>query len=73
LASLSEVLVPVPEQDHERGHGERTIVAKLVCSDGQDLADHVETFRDIYNRIRPHEALGFRPPLTAYLNSQTMT
>ena len=36
-------------------------------TDGQDLAEHIETFRDQFNRLRPHEALGFDRPLDRYL------
>jgi hypothetical protein len=27
----------------------------------------VEAFLDLYNSVRPHEALGFRRPLETYL------
>jgi len=36
-------------------------------TDGQNLVEHVEEYRDIYNRIRPHEALGLTPPLQTYI------
>lgn len=36
-------------------------------ADGQDLVEHVAEYCDVYNRIRPHEALGFIPPLQTYL------
>ena len=36
-------------------------------TDGQDLTEHVEAFLDVYNRIRPHEALDFERPLEVYL------
>ena len=36
-------------------------------TDGQDLTEHVEGFLDVYNRIRPHEALDFETPLRGYL------
>lgn len=36
-------------------------------TDGQDLTEHVDTFLDVYNRIRPHEALDFETPGSVYL------
>jgi putative transposase len=38
-------------------------------TDGQHLIEHVEEYRDIYNRIRPHESLDFYPPLQTYLRA----
>ena len=38
-------------------------------TDGQHLVEHVEEYRDIYNRVRPHEALGLTPPLQTYLST----
>jgi putative transposase len=40
---------------------------RIEIPNSQDLADEVEIYRDIYNRIRPHEALDFYPPLKSYL------
>jgi len=40
---------------------------RLEIANGQDLVEHVTEYCDIYNRIRPHEALGFIPPLQSYL------
>lgn len=40
-------------------------------SDGQDLAEHVDRFIDVYNAIRPHEHLAFARPLDAYLAAPT--
>jgi transposase InsO family protein len=31
------------------------------------LQDHVEAFRELYNWVRPHEALGQVPPMVRYL------
>lgn len=42
---------------------------RLEIPNGQALVDEVEAYRDIYNRIRPHEALGFDRPLETYLRS----
>lgn len=36
-------------------------------SDGQDLAEHIEAFRDEFNRLRPHESLDWERPLDRYL------
>lgn len=36
-------------------------------TDGQDLQEHVERFLDVYNRIRPHEAIDFETPLSVFL------
>lgn len=36
---------------------------------GQDLVDEIEAYREIYNRIRPHEALGFATPIHTYLEA----
>ena len=40
---------------------------RLEIPNGQALVDEVEGYRDLYNRVRPHEALGFQTPLDAYL------
>jgi transposase InsO family protein len=40
---------------------------RLDMANGQELVDEVEANRDIYNRVRPHEALGQTPPLNTYL------
>jgi transposase InsO family protein len=37
---------------------------------GQALVDEVEAYLGIYNRVRPHEALGFGTPLETYLSPQ---
>ena len=34
--------------------------------DGPMVAAAVERYRVLYNSVRPHEAIGFRPPLTAW-------
>jgi transposase InsO family protein len=39
--------------------------------DGVALADHVDDFLDTYNRIRPHEALDWAPPIETYLTPPT--
>ena len=36
-------------------------------ADAQALVEQVERFRQSYNRIRPHEALGFLPPMVVHL------
>lgn len=40
---------------------------RLEIANGQALTNEVEAYRDIYNRVRPHEALGLTPPLDTYL------
>jgi hypothetical protein len=32
-----------------------------------ELNEHCEAYRRLYNEVRPHEMLGQRPPLGAYL------
>jgi transposase InsO family protein len=36
-------------------------------ADVLELDGHVQTYRELYNWIRPHEALGFVPPIARYL------
>ena len=36
-------------------------------SNGVELNEHCEAYRCLYNEVRPHEMLGQRPPLGAYL------
>jgi putative transposase len=36
-------------------------------ADGQELVERIEEYCDIYNQIRPHEALDFKTPLRKYL------
>jgi putative transposase len=36
-------------------------------ADGLELGDHVEIFIDEFNRVRPHEAIGWQRPLERYL------
>lgn len=38
-------------------------------TDGQHLVEHVTEYLDVYNSIRPHHALGYATPLSAYLAS----
>ncbi|MCU1488942.1 MAG: Transposase InsO family protein [Acidimicrobiaceae bacterium] len=40
---------------------------RIEIPNSQDLVDEIETYRDIYNRIRPHESLGWFPPVETYL------
>lgn len=40
-------------------------------TNGQELVDEIQGYRDVFNTIRPHEALGFRRPLDAYLSEPT--
>ena len=41
-------------------------------ADGIDLAQHVAAFTDEYNRVRPHEALDWQPPLDTHLSTTTL-
>jgi len=40
---------------------------RVEISDGLALALELDAYRDIYNRVRPHEAIGFATPLNHYL------
>jgi transposase InsO family protein len=40
---------------------------RAPIDDGDALAMEVQRFRQIYNTIRPHQALGDRTPRQAYL------
>lgn len=40
---------------------------RLEIADVIALVDEADAYRDLYNAIRPHEALGFGTPITAYL------
>jgi transposase InsO family protein len=39
--------------------------------DGPTLAAEVEAYRQVFNWIRPHEAIGMRRPMDLYLNAST--
>jgi len=36
-------------------------------ADAQALSEEVERFREIYNHVRPHEAIGFLTPIAVHL------
>ena len=40
---------------------------RLEIDRAWDLAEEVEAFLDLYNTVRPHEAIGFKRPLDIYL------
>lgn len=40
---------------------------RLEIADALELADETEAYRDVYNAIRPHEAIDFATPLSRYL------
>lgn len=42
---------------------------RAPIDDGGALAMETARFRDIYNRIRPHQALDDRTPRQAYLDT----
>jgi putative transposase len=41
---------------------------RLDIANGQELVEQVAEYSDVYNRIRPHEALDFTAPLKTYLS-----
>ena len=41
--------------------------------DATTLTEAVERFREIYNRIRPHEAIGFLTPLAVHLSEPNLS
>ena len=48
---------------------------RLEIDDGHQLGLEVETYRQLFNQIRPHEALAMRRPLEVHLeaiNDQTI-
>lgn len=53
----------------ERYHGAIKIEAlwRQLPADGTEMSEAVEVFRDVYNRIRPHETLGGDRPIDRYL------
>lgn len=61
-----------PEQNgrHERMH--RTLKAETASPPARDCGEQqarFDAFQEEYNRVRPHEALGQRPPATLYIPS----
>ncbi len=40
---------------------------RLEIDDGHQLGQEIETYRQLFNQIRPHEALAMRRPLDVYL------
>jgi len=42
-------------------------------ADGPGLADHVDGYISVYNEVRPHEALDFKPPLDRYVKPPPIT
>lgn len=42
---------------------------RLEIADALELADEVEVLRELYNTIRPHEAIDFERPLDRYLRA----
>ena len=46
---------------------------RLEIADAQTLVQEVETYRDIYNRVRPHEAIGQVPPISIYLTEPNLS
>jgi putative transposase len=44
---------------------------RLEIDDGHTLGVEVEAYRQLFNRIRPHEALAMRRPLDVHLEACT--
>jgi transposase InsO family protein len=42
-------------------------------ADAQALVEQVEAYRDLYNRIRPHEAIGFLTPIAVHLTEPNLS
>ena len=62
---------PQENGSHERMH--RTLKAEATRPPQQGMAEQqraFDDFRAIFNRDRPHEALGQRPPATLYASSE---
>jgi hypothetical protein len=77
---LAGFRVPGEEFPHNRyrvlvrlvvGDDRYHVTARVVAS--SSLVEHVEEYRDIYNRIRLHEALGLTPPIQTYLAAAQLT
>lgn len=61
---------------HQNGVRERAFgslkyehLYRLEIDDGHQLGVEVETYRQLFNRIRPHEALAMRRPLDVHLEA----
>lgn len=52
-----------------RGETYQAAFARAPIDDGCALAMETARFQGIYNRVRPHQALGDRTPRDAYLSS----
>jgi len=52
-----------------RAEGAAVGSVRAPIDDGGALAMETARFRDIYNRIRPHQALDDRTPRQAYLDT----
>lgn len=40
---------------------------RLEVATGHDLAEECEAYRELYNQVRPHEAIGLDTPIEAFL------
>ncbi len=62
-----------PQQNgrHERMHLTMTLDAILGCNSRREQQRAFDRFRHDYNNVRPHEALGQRPPADFYEPSTT--
>jgi transposase InsO family protein len=40
---------------------------RIEISDGQELVDEIDSYRHVYNQVRPHETLDWARPLDLYL------
>ena len=44
---------------------------RIEISDGQELQDEIDRYRELYNEVRPHEALDWARPLDVHLTPPT--
>ena len=44
---------------------------RIDIPDGPTLATEVEAYRQTFNRIRPHQAIGMQRPMDLYLKAST--
>jgi transposase InsO family protein len=55
-----------------RGNGTVTPRSRIRYAETVALAEEVESYRSLYNEVRPHETLGQVPPLSVYLSEPNL-
>jgi transposase InsO family protein len=64
-----------PQQNGVRERGFGTLkyehLHRVDIPDGPTLAAEAEAYREIFNWIRPHEAIGLQTPMDLYLQTPT--